>query len=55
MLRSDLCDYSDAFIIVKGRATAEGYHDDKIRNKKLILTKLLHLGHVYKKIINNTF
>ena len=29
MLRSDLCDYSDVYIIVKGTITVEGDHDDK--------------------------
>ena len=37
MLRSCLCDYSDACIPVKGRITVEGDHDDKTRSKKLIL------------------
>ena len=36
MLRSNLCDYSDAYILVKERITAEGNNDDKARNKKLI-------------------
>ena len=37
MLRSDLCDYSDAYIVVKGTITDEGDDDAEIRNKKLIL------------------
>ena len=37
MLRSYLCDYSDAYIPVKRRITVEGDHDDKTRSKKLIL------------------
>ena len=36
MLRSNLCDYSDACIVVKGRITVEGDTDDKTRNKKMI-------------------
>ena len=36
MLRSDLCDYSDAYISVKGRITVEEENDNKPRNKKLI-------------------
>ena len=36
MLRSDLCDYGDAYIVVKGIVTVEGENDDKTRNKKLI-------------------
>ena len=29
MLRSDLYDYSDAYIVVKGTITVEGYDDNK--------------------------
>ena len=29
MLRSDLCDYSDAYIVVKGTITFEGRHQWK--------------------------
>ena len=36
MLRSNLCDYSDACIVVKGRLTVEGDNDYKTRNKKMI-------------------
>ena len=36
MLRSDLCDYSDAHIVVKKRITVKGGNDTKARNKKLI-------------------
>ena len=32
MLRSDLCDYSDAYIIVKGDITVEGAHN---RDRKI--------------------
>ena len=35
MLRSNLCDYSNAYIAVKGRINVEG-DNDKTRNKKLI-------------------
>ena len=31
-LTSDLCDYSNAYIVVKGRITVEGDNDDKTRN-----------------------
>ena len=34
MLISDLCDYSDAYIVVKGTITVEGHNDDKERNKE---------------------
>ena len=33
MLRSDLCEYSDACIVVKGRITVEGVNDDKRETK----------------------
>ena len=35
MLRSDLCDYSDAYIVVKGKIRAKGTNDTNKRNKKL--------------------
>ena len=34
-LRSDLCDYSNAYIVVKGAIIVQGDNDDKTRNKKL--------------------
>ena len=38
MLRLDLCDYSDAFIAVKGRKGVIGTNNTNRRNKKLTLT-----------------
>ena len=35
MLRSDLCNYSDAYIVVKGTITAEGDNNANKRNKNL--------------------
>ena len=35
MLRSDLCDYSDAFIVVKGRISVTDTNNANKRNKKL--------------------
>ena len=35
MLRSDLCDFSDAYIVVKGDITLEGDNDANKRNKNL--------------------
>ena len=35
MLRSDLCHYSDAYLVVKGRMTVERDNDAKKRNKML--------------------
>ena len=37
MLRSDLYDYSDAYIAVKGRISAAGIDNANRRNKKLTL------------------
>ena len=36
MLKLDLCDYSDVYIVVKRALTGEGDDNDKTRNKKLI-------------------
>ena len=36
MLRSDLCDFSDEYIVVKGDITLEGDNDANRRNKNLI-------------------
>ena len=35
MLRSDLCGYSDVYIVLKGTTTVEGTNDAK-KNEKLI-------------------
>ena len=35
MLRSDLCEYSDAYIVVKGTITAEGDNNANRPNKNL--------------------
>ena len=39
MLRSDLCNYSDTYIDVKERISAESTNDAIKRNKKLTLKK----------------
>ena len=49
MLRSDLCDYSDEYIVVKDRTTVEGDNNDKTRNKKLILKNNALFRSAYKK------
>ena len=36
MLRSDLCDFSDAYIVVKGDITLEGNNDANKGNKNLV-------------------
>ena len=48
-LISVLCDYSDAYIVVKGRKFVEEDNDDKTRNKNLSLKIMLHLDHAYQK------
>ena len=53
MLISNLCDYSDAYIDVKGAITVEGHNVAKTRKKKLILRIMLHFDHVYQKSITH--
>ena len=54
LLKPDLCDYSDVYIVVKGRITAEEYNDAKTREKKLILKNNAPVRSCISKI-NNTF
>ena len=54
MLRSDLCDYSDAYIVVKKRITVKGGNDTKTRNKKLIFKDNAPFRTCISKI-NSTF
>ena len=49
MLKSDLCDHSDAFIVAKGTITFEGDDDNKKEIKSYPLRIMLHLDHVYQK------
>ena len=35
MLRSDLCDYNDAYIVVRGIITVEGAHNGDRKNRSL--------------------
>ena len=61
MLISDLCDYNDAYTVVKGTLTVEGDDDDKKNNapfrsciskiNKTLLGNLEDLGNVIKNII----
>ena len=53
-LQSDFCDYSDAYIVVKGRITVEGDNDTKTNNKKLIFKNNVPFRSCISKI-NNTF
>ena len=54
MLRSDLCDYSDAYIVVKGTIIIEGDNNAKKRNKKLTFKNNAPFQSCISKI-NNTF
>ena len=54
MLRSDLCDYSDTYIVVKGTITVEGDNYDKKRNKKLTFKSNAPFRSCISKT-NNTF
>ena len=54
MLRSDLCDYSDAYIAVKGTITVEGTTPVNRRNKKLTFKNTAPVRLCISKI-NNTF
>ena len=52
MLRSDLCDYSDAHIVAKGRISVTGINNANRRYEKASRI-LLHLGHAYQKSITH--
>ena len=54
MFRSDIFDYNDAYIVVKGARTVERDNDDKTRIKKLIFKNNAPFGSYISKI-NNTF
>ena len=53
MLSSDLCDYSDGYVVAKRRigVTCTSYANG--RNKKLTFKKMLHLGHGFQKSIKH--
>ena len=53
MLRLDVCDYSNAYIFLKGRKTVERDNDDKTRNKKLVFKNNAPFRSCISKI-NNT-
>ena len=54
MLRSDLCDYSDAYIVVKRRIIVEGTNAVKRINKNVTLKNIAPFRSFILKI-NNTF
>ena len=54
MLRSNFCDYSDTYIVVKGEITAAGTNNAKKRNKRLSRI-MLHLDHQYQNLITHSY
>ena len=54
MLRSNLCDYSDAYIVVKGRMNVRDTNNANIRNKKLTFKNNAPFRSYMSKV-NNTF
>ena len=54
MLRSDLCDYSNAYIVVKGIITVTGANNNSRINKKLVFKGNASLQSCISKI-NNRF
>ena len=54
MLRSDLCDYSNTYIVVKGRIIFEGNNANNREDKKLTLKNNAPFRSCISKI-NNTF
>ena len=54
MLRSDLCDYSDAYIVVKGRISVTCINNTNKRDEKLTF-KINALFRSCIPNINNTF
>ena len=54
MLKSDLCNYSDAYIVVKGARTAEGTNASNGTDKELVLKNNFPFRSCISKI-NNTY
>ena len=54
MLRSDSCDYSDAYVVVKGRISVTATNAANRRNKKVTLKNNVPLRSCISKI-NNAF
>ena len=54
MLRSDSCDYSDAYIVLKGTVSVEGDNDAKAKTKNLIFKNNAPFRSCISEI-NNTF
>ena len=53
MLRSDLCNYGDAYIVVKGRISVTGYENANRKNINQLSRIMLRLDHVYQKSITH--
>ena len=53
MLRSDLCDYSDAFVWVKGKITVTNPNENANFNKELTLKNNAHLLHEFQNLMVN--
>ena len=53
MLRSDLCDYRDAYIVVKGRITMKATMQIMKKIKIQPLRIVLHLDHAYQKSVTH--
>ena len=51
MLRSDLCDFSDACIVVKGTITVTNPNNAK-RNKVVAFKKIHHLSIAFQKLMS---
>ena len=49
MLRSDLCNSSDAYIVIKGRITVKRDNDATTRNKKLIFENIKNQKHINRQ------
>ena len=47
MLRSDLCDYSDVYIVVKGTINLRTSVNDDMPRKDAALTMMHHSGHAF--------
>ena len=52
MLRSDLCDFSDVYIVVEGDITLEGDNDANKKKKKILHLKTMnHLLTAFQKLM----
>ena len=51
MLRSDLCDFSDVYIVVEGDITLEGDNDANKKKKILRLKTMNHLLTAFQKLM----